>query len=205
MKGAVCEADRGLCPSPPLLKGGAPKGRGDSVPEDAPPPFDDSDAPPPPEDAPPYVGDGHPAVPVDQYVQGGPVSRPYGHRTDQDGCPHPPEDTPAPVPRAPTAVSWAALRARLEQSMGIADFCFVGNGDMVSGTAESGVVTLWAHTDFVKGFIDKPDILKQVADAARALTGADCRVQVKVGKPPAPAPAGDPLDALMGLENVTVT
>ena len=85
--------------------------------------------------------------------------------------------------------------------MGIADFCFVGNGDMVSGT-----VTLWAHTDFVKGFIDKPDILKQVADAAQALTGAAHRVQVKVGKPPAAAPvapSGDPLDALMGLTNVT--
>ena len=87
--------------------------------------------------------------------------------------------------------------------MGIADFCFVGNGDMVSGTVESGVVTLWAHTDFVKGFIDKPDILKQVADAAQALTGAAHRVQVKVGRPAAPAPSGDPLDALIGLENVT--
>ena len=108
-----------------------------------------------------------------------------------------------PVRSAPTAVSWPALRARLEQSMGIADFCFVGNGDMVSGTVESGTVTLWAHTDFVKGFIDKPDILKQVADAAQALTGAAHRVQVKVGRPAAPAPSGDPLDALIGLENVT--
>ena len=91
--------------------------------------------------------------------------------------------------------------------MGIADFCFVGNPDMVTGTVESGMVTLWAASDFVKGFIDKPDILKQVADAAQALTGAAHRAQVKVGRPPAaaPAPSGDPLDALMGLENVTMT
>ena len=180
---------------------------------DAPPPFEDSDAPPPPEEAPPWeakssVTGFQPATaPFEKGAlrptegvsveEKPPFPKGGGHTEGVAGGFLP------PVRSAPTAVSWAALRARLEQSMGIADFCFVGNGDMVSGTVESGTVTLWAHTDFVKGFIDKPDILKQVADAAQALTGAAHRVQVKVGRPAAPAPSGDPLDALIGLENVT--
>lgn len=88
--------------------------------------------------------------------------------------------------------------------MNVADFCFVGNADTVMGTVEGQTVTLWALTDFIKSFVDKPDILKQVADTAGELTGQPFRVQVRVGQPPAAGPAaGDPLDALMGLENVT--
>ena len=92
--------------------------------------------------------------------------------------------------------------------MGIADFCFVGNPDMVTGAVEGQTVTLWANSDFVKTFIDKPDILKVVADTAGELAGTPCHAQVRVGTPPAAAPSqtpGDPLDALMGLENVTIT
>ena len=90
--------------------------------------------------------------------------------------------------------------------MNIADFCFVGNSDMVTGTVEGQTVTLWAASEFVKGFVDKPDILKTVAEAAQALTGIPCRAQVRVGTPPAEAAASgqpDALDALLGLENVT--
>lgn len=121
--------------------------------------------------------------------------------------PAPPAPAPPPVRSAPSAaVSWQALRAKLEKVMNIADFSFVGNEDTVKGTVEGRTVTLWALSEFIKGFIDKPDILKLVADTAGELAGGQpFRVQVRVGRPPAVSapPAGrDPLDALMGLENV---
>lgn len=195
------------------------------APDDAPPPFDDGDAPPLPEEAAPWEGKapsergvvtvGRPeagsGTPQQTYQGnvGAHIVRPAPSErgANNAGAQCAPLQAPAePVPRAPASVSWPALRARLEQVMSMADFCFVGNGDMVSGTAEGGVVTLWAHTDFIKGFIDKPDILKLVADTAGELAGRPCRAQVRVGQPPAAAPvSGDPLDALMGLENVTMT
>lgn len=151
------------------------------LPEEAPPPFDDGDAPPWEE---PEAAMPRPAVQVSG---------------KQAEVPNP--------PRVAVTVSWAALRGRLEQSMNVADFCFVGNPDMVTGTVEDKIVTLWAASEFVKGFIDKPDILKTVAEAAEALTGASCRAQVRVGTPPAEAASAsgqpDALDALLGLENVT--
>ena len=193
------------------------------VPEDAPPPFDDGDAPPLPEDAPPWeeetpshrpTGENLPPPPYGRRspsLEKGGLEDPHGgqmkrkpplkggvaERSEAGGVPT------APVRSVPAAVSWPALRARLEQVMGIADFCFVGNPDMVTGTVEGRTVTLWATSDFVKGFIDKPDILKVVADAAGKLAGGECRAQVRVGTPPAVPVSGDPLDALMGLENVS--
>lgn len=154
---------------------------GPPLPEEAPPPFDDGDAPPWEE---PEAARPRPAVQVSG---------------KQAEVPNP--------PRVAVTVSWSALRGRLEESMNVADFCFVGNPDMVTGTVEDKIVTLWAASEFVKGFIDKPDILKTVAEAAEALTGTSCRAQVRVGTPPAetasPLAQPDALDALLGLENVT--
>ena len=174
------------------------------VPEDAPPPLDDGDAPPLPEDAPPER-----QSPVTDLR---PATAPFKRGLSPEG------NVPAERPVSPLlkggapegggglCVSWSALRARLEQVMSIADFCFVGNPDMVTGTVEGTVVTLWALSDFVKNFIDTPDILKLTADTAAQLVGAPCRAQVKVGTPPQTPPAApaadDPLDALMGLDNV---
>ena len=94
--------------------------------------------------------------------------------------------------------------------MDVADFCFVGNADMVSGSIADGMVTLWAENEFVKGFIDSPSILELVGRTAGELTGRPCRAVVRVGRAPVeepqPAPMGtDSLDALLGLENVTMT
>lgn len=91
--------------------------------------------------------------------------------------------------------------------MNVADFCFVGNPEMVVGSVGDHEVTLWVQSDFVKGFIDKPDILALVAQTAEELTGSPCRVQVKVGQAP---PEGteeprDELDDFLGMENVTTT
>lgn len=148
------------------------------------------------DDPPPWAWEAPEPAPPRPAVQA-PTKQPESHAPVRAAAPS--------VPRAPTAVSWAALRARLEQVMGIADFCFVGNPDMVTGTVEGQTVTLWANSDFVKTFIDKPDILKLVADTAGELAGESCRAQVRVGTPPAAPASGDPLDALMGLENVKIT
>lgn len=176
-------------------------------PEDAPPPFDDGDAPPwEPQEAQAEEPPSHrPVTGASPLFKGAAPPEPPLKREavspsgDAGGI-------PSPVRPVPTAVSWPALRARLEQTMNIADFCFVGNSDMVTGTVEGQTVTLWAASEFVKGFVDKPDILKTVAEAAQALTGIPCRAQVRVGTPPAEAAASgqpDALDALLGLENVT--
>ena len=143
---------------------------------------------------------------------------PWAEQTPEPQVP----DRKAPKASAPAesaadaaapAVSWDALRARLERVMNVADFCFVGNPAMVTGSVEGDTVTLWADTEFVKGFIDKPEILTVVANEAQTLMGRPVHAVVRVGQAPAqpapsaaPAPeAHDALDDLLGLDNVTMT
>ncbi len=93
--------------------------------------------------------------------------------------------------------------------MDVADFCFVGNPDMVTGSIAGDMVTLWVETDFVKGFIDSPAILELVGKTAEQMTGRPCRAVVRVGQAPPEGPQSPPpadsLDALLGLDNVTMT
>ena len=204
-RGAVAvPVSRPVTPQPPEEERPPLPEEAPPLPEEAPYP---EEAPPLPEDAPPEVWREN--TPVYHRQSGAAESAPASGKGKEAA---PEVSQSAPPPAAIPGVSWAALRARLEQTMNVADFCFVGNTDMVTGTMEGTVVTLWAASDFVKGFIDKPDILKTVADTAGALTGAACRAQVRVGTPPAAAPSTaapasseqpDALDALLRLENVT--
>ena len=114
-------------------------------------------------------------------------------------------------------LSWSTLRGLLERTMNVADFCFVGNPAMVTGAFEGDTIVLWAETEFVKGFIDKPEITALVAKTAQERLGRPVHAVVRVGTAPEATPAQaasevvpaaqdhDALDDLLGLENVTMT
>ena len=177
----------------------------------APAPRQEKPAPPMDEptfqdDPPPWAWD-EPAPPVQQPPKPAPAPAPQ----------------PKPQPKPAAAASggdWQSLRARLEKTLSVADFCFIGNPSMVSGTVGGDTVTLWADTDLVRGLIDKKDILDTVAQTAQSLLGRPMHAVVKVGKAPAqpeaapaPAPVDDPmefdaleafLDENQGLGNITV-
>ena len=113
-------------------------------------------------------------------------------------APQPPVSKPAPqpvaaVPAGQSAGDWNALKERLEKTLNVADYCFIGNASMVTGVIEEDTVTLWADSDMVRGIIDKPDILATVADAARGMLGRAFRVAIKVGKPPVQTTASVPV------------
>ena len=114
--------------------------------------------------------------------------------------------------------SWNTLRAKLEKTLSVADYCFIGNASMVEGTIDGDLVTLWADSEMVRGIIDKPDILTTVAETARTMLGRAVHVAVKVGKAPAQSAAAvsvpmepevDALEAFLndnqGLGNIFVT
>lgn len=111
---------------------------------------------------------------------------------------------------------WANLRSRLEKTLNVADFCFIGNPTMVTGSIQGDTVTLWADTEMVRGLIDKPDITAAVSETAQNMLGRAMHTVVKVGKAPEqPAPSlecNQEYDALeeflaasQGLGNITVT
>lgn len=134
-----------------------------------------------------------------------------------------------PVSQTPKAVvrsakpsdggDWNALRARLEKTLNVADYCFIGNASMVGGTIDGDTVTLWADSDMVRGIIDKPDILNTVAETARTMLGRPFHAAVKIGKAPTqdegrlsagePEPEFDALEAFLNdnqeLGNIFVT
>lgn len=127
-----------------------------------------------------------------------------------------PKPAPQPVKPAPAAVAsagqgsgdWNTLRARLEKTLNVADYCFIGNPSMVGGTIEGDTVTLWADSEMVRSIIDKPDIAAAVSDTARGMLGRAFHTVVKVGKPPvqaaSPAPVQEPeaeFDALEAFLN----
>ncbi len=124
-----------------------------------------------------------------------------------------PEPAPAPVKAAPAAPQtagkwpgWAAFRDRLKALIPVTDYGFLGTSTMAEGRFDGETVTLWAANDFVRNMLERPHILRPVAELARQMTGVEARVKVRVGPAPAEdipaAPAApseqenDPLDAL---------
>lgn len=127
---------------------------------------------------------------------------------------------PAAKPRAAAPAGgwpgWCALRDALKGEIGMGDYIFLSNADMVGGCLEGDTLTLWAANDFIKGMIDKQSILEKVAAKAAALAGRAVRVTVKVGVAPPERPAGagapsapeepDALEAFLaeGFDNLIV-
>ena len=114
-----------------------------------------------------------------------------------------PAPVQAPVPAAEPAVpaasaawpGWPVLRDALQPDIGMGDYVFLSNPDMVGGCLTDDKLTLWACNEFIKGMIDKQAILEKVARKAAQLAGRPVRVEVKVGQAPAeslqPGPAAD--------------
>ena len=114
-----------------------------------------------------------------------------------------PAPVQAPVPAAEPAVpaasaawpGWPVLRDALQPDIGMGDYVFLSNPDMVGGCLTDDKLTLWACNEFIKGMIDKQAILEKVARKAAQLAGRPVRDEVKVGQAPAeslqPGPAAD--------------
>ena len=118
-----------------------------------------------------------------------------------------PESAPVsqPAPAAPVGGSWPgwpALRDALKPEIGMGDYIFLSNPDMVGGCLEGDTLTLWAKNDFIKGMIDKQAILDKVVRKGSQLAGQTIHVAVKVGIAPpeqlrgASAPSEGEVDAL---------
>ena len=69
------------------------------------------------------------------------------------------------------------------------EYTFLIDPAMTVGDYRDGVLNLWADSDFVKGMLDKPSVLDPVSREAAHMAGRPVQVFVKVGRPPAPAPA----------------
>ena len=159
-----------------------------------------------PEDRPPW--DEEPLTPVEP--------KPAPRRT--------PAPAPAPRPepqsgaKATDGSFWKGLVAGLRGKVGMAEYPFLSNPDMVNGVLEGEELTLWAENGMVKALLDKPAVTDLVAAGASARLGRPVRVRFREGKPPvtaAPASVQEPgeepdaLDALLAasaqFDNIIVT
>ncbi len=118
---------------------------------------------------------------------------------------------PAPVPAGAAGNVWESVRAGLKDKVSRKAYTFLSKPDMVRGTCEGGVLTLWAEDDLVKAAISAQGVLDTIAGMAGARLGAPVRCAVKVGRPAAEtqdAPEHDKLDDLLAfgsqLDNFTV-
>ncbi len=125
-------------------------------------------------------------------------------------------EMPLAAPPTENWPGWHTLRAALKDKMPMGVYSFLGDPEMVDGQWEGNTLILWANSDFIKGIIEKKDILEQVAGMASSMVGKPIHVSVRVGNAPvgqkiAPAIARpsveqDPLEAFLadGGENLTV-
>lgn len=132
------------------------------------------------------------------------------------------EEPPAPEPAAakkqaapvkeeafcpgtvPDSRFWPKLVTVLKGKVPMGEYSFLSNPAMVKGSMEDTALTIWVQNDFIKSMIDKPGVMTLVEQGAAGLSGAVCRVVVKVGAPPAPATdtgtgEHDKLDDLLAL------
>ena len=139
--------------------------------------------------------------------------QPAPQPVEEQPAPQPVEEQPAPqaepVRSAPAAgrwQGWPVFRERLKALIPVTDYGFLGTSTMAEGRFDGETVTLWAANDFVRNMLERPHILRPVAELARQMTGVEAKVKVRVGPAPAEdipaapaAPSGqgdDPPDAL---------
>ena len=196
-------------PSAPVREA-APSGAKIQAQPETVPPARGSDAPPPAEDdLPPWDLDEpvSPPPPAAKPARAGTAVRP----AEPAPAPAAPPSAPAPSPASGDNI-WDGLRLAVKSRLSVADYIFLGDPTMVSGTLSGEHLTLWVETDFIKSMINKPEILSAVEETAREVMGRNIRAAVKVGTAPrtAPQPAApaaeetDALDSLLGLDNVTM-
>ena len=136
---------------------------------------------------------------------------------DSDAPPAEPEAASIPPrgaspPAAPPAAFWPELTASLRGSVPPMEYAILTNGSLVTGAADGGNLTLYTDSEATRTMLSgKPDLLRQIAEAAQARLGQSVRVLLEVGAPPDP-PAGeqthDKLDDLLAFgkqfANITI-
>lgn len=130
--------------------------------------------------------------------------------------PSEPKESAPPRPMGGGWSGWSGLRERLRSRLTVGDYSFLGNAALAEGCLEGDTLTIWVVNDFIKGQLDRPALLEQVALAAGELTGRAVLVKTAVGPAPAERPAAaaweppqdeeDALEAFLarGLDNLTV-
>ncbi len=90
---------------------------------------------------------------------------------------------------------WDAFKTELRSVLPASDFSFVA---MCTGSFDGRTVTLWATNDFIRGMLDKPDILGPVARLGERILGVPVHAAAAAGSappekhPPAPVPPPQP-------------
>lgn len=108
-----------------------------------------------------------------------------------DAVPRAPKEKPVAVPERPgEGVLWPALAAGLRGRVERSAYSFLKNSDMVSGTYEDGLLTLWTEDALVAGAVGKRAVTEIIEAEAATRCGCPVRVAVKVGKPTT-APAAE--------------
>ena len=121
-----------------------------------------------------------------------PVSIPPKKAPPAPAPPSPASTKPAPAAPPQGAEGAAFWRSLLDELMGkvpMGEYTFLMDPAMAMGDYHDGVLTLWADSDFVKGMLEKPAVLDPVGAQAARLADRSVQVFVKVGRPPAQAPA----------------
>ena len=137
---------------------------------------------------------------------------------DSDAPPAEPETVSAPSPRQekpaplPPAAFWPELTASLRGCVPPMEYAILSNGNLVTGVADGGTLTLYTDSDATRTMLSgKPDLLRQITEAAQAQLGQSIHVRLEVGSPPNPAakkPEHDKLDDLLAFgkqfQNITI-
>ncbi len=184
---------------------------------------------PVPQPAPPQPSDSYEAPPWDDILAEEPP-----HEQEAPGF-YPEEPAPMPVAKpveqpapkftppvniAPGDSSfWPSFAQNLRGSAVPASVMpYLTNPDKVVGVHQNDVLTLWVTNSFTKSMLDKPAITEPLSTVAAQRLGGQIRIAFQVGKPPAAAPAPQPiaqpspepdaLDELLALgaqfDNITI-
>ena len=105
----------------------------------------------------------------------------------EQAAPEEPETAPEPQQPAPSEAPpgfWPELVKRLKTTLPLPEQAMFSTQDNapVRGTLHGDVLELQTETEFVRNLINKPEVLRPVADAATALLGRSVRVRIASGK-----------------------
>ena len=154
--------------------------------DDAPPPWDDADAPP-------EAGDYVPEPPPEEAVRPAPAPEPVSAPTPK----------PAPAP-AQVPDWWEAVLSDCAEELGGAG-SFLKNRDNTVPELTGGTLVLHTRNGFVRMMLDTAAVKNAVARAASARLGRSVSCAVSEGIPETSAPAGqerDKLDDLLKFDGV---